>query len=254
MRNRWKLEAEKIQWLQETIAQVIPDWAETRKDFEYNTLYDFWRLSYWQKSRQMVLDFEALAAVSLPSPYHWVISDYSICVEKPSPHTRNRYQDLVDNVPMNSPIEPEAIWHSNWQNQYVDLHDCSFSNIKKTHVFHSSHRAPMLRLEIFMSGWLGPLGYTMRMFYKGRGNGVEYSLGITHETESADAFIEALTQDGYKLFDGKKTKASKTEKPAKPAVKTPAKTESEEYLRQQEEDLLLSLEKIRQRLGSLDGA
>jgi hypothetical protein len=252
-RNRYQQEAERVEWLHGVITQTIPDWLESRKSFEYNDLYDFWRLSYWQKSRQMIRDYETLLAVSLPAPYQWIIDHHSICVQAPHPHTHNRYQGLLVNVPMDSPIEPEAIWDSNWNNHYVDLHDCSFSNIMKTHVFHSYHRAPMLRLEVFMNGWLGPLGYSMRMFLKGSGNGTEYSLGITHETETPDAFIEALELGGYKPFDDK-NRALKAVKPSKTAVKAPAQAESEEDLKKQEAELLLSLEKIRQRLGHLDGA
>ncbi|AXH59598.1 hypothetical protein [Pseudomonas amygdali] len=240
LKKRYDLERDKVEWLEARIRPFIPDWPlDCRTGFEYNSLYDFWRKSYYQKSRQLIRDYERLVgAVEVPEPYALMICDYHIYVQKPHQHDKNRYQSMIDNIPMESPVEPEEICHSIWQNKEVDLHDCSFQNIKKSHVFHSHHKMPMLRLEAFMSRWLGPLGYTMRMVSKGRGGGTEYVLGITHRTESASGFLEKMDSEGYRPYEEKQVT-----KPAK-GKSTPAKAERND-LAAREQQLVQELSALR---------
>lgn len=240
LKKRYELERTKVEWLEGRIKPFIPDWPlGYRERFEYNSVCDFWRKSYFNQSRHLIRDYEHLvAAVDVPDPYAIIISDHHIYVKKPHQHSPNRYESMVANIPMDSPVEPEEIWHSTWQNKEVELHDCSFQNIKKSHAFHSFHRAPMLRLETFMNNWLGPLGYTMQMLSKGRGGGTEYVLGITHSTESATGFLEHVTSEGYKPLQAKKDAKPTKAKPA------PAKAENDK-LAAREQLLLSELSAIR---------
>ncbi|MBI6883156.1 hypothetical protein [Pseudomonas putida] len=248
IRNRseiCQLEAEKGVWMQTQIRAAIPEWSTNYKDqFFFNGLYEFWSKSYHQKSRAMIRDYQLLAdKLELPEGYELVIHYGSIEISKTSKHNRNGFQNLLDNTPMNSPIEPEEIWHSNWQNKEVRLVSCSFQSIKKTHAFRGDDRAAMLRQEIFMNKWLGPLGYTMRMFFKGIGNGASYLLGITHSTESPEPFIEAVTSDGYKPM------AAEQEAQKRPSRKSSSASsvESADQLSAREKELLAELEVIRQK-------
>lgn len=239
LKKRYELERTKIEWLESRITERLPEWAQGYRGFEYNTLSDFWRKSYHHRSRQLIRDYERLvAAMDVPAPYVIIISNSYIYIERPHQHVANRYESMVANIPMESPVEPEAIWHSIWQNKEVDLHDCSFQNIRKSHAFHSYHRAPMLRLETFMNRWLGPLGYTMQMLSKGRGGGTEYVLGITHDTESANGFLEQVTEEGYKPLQP--NKAAKPRKTIAQAVET-----SLDDLAAREQQLLQELADLR---------
>lgn len=240
-----KLEVEKTAWMENHIRAAIPEWPEGRINrFEFNGLYECWSRSYHLKSRQLIRDYENLAAkLEIPDGYELSIYYGRIDIRKLERCSRNEYHQLIENIPMNSPVEPEAIWRRNWQNDEVGLCDCSFQNIKKSHVFESFHRAPMLRQEIFLNKWLGPQGYTMRMFFKGKGNGTRYLLGITHSTESPEPFIQAVTDDGYKPMSEKQKVSGKTKNQPKAQAEAP----SDIYeLSARERELMAELASIRE--------
>jgi hypothetical protein len=242
--ERYELVRSKEQWLGDEIKKAIPGLPENYKNrFEYNDLYDFWRRSYSNNSRRMIRDYEALApTLSLPEPYRLSISYGYLYVQKDTPHDRNDYHRMIADIPMDSPIEPEAFTHTIWNQKDIGLSCWSFTNLSKTQAFHGYEKMPMQRLEAFLSEWLVPLGYTLRMFFKGKGQGTEYYLGFTHNSESPDKFIEVITANGYRPYGEPKSPPKKKESVATVGESLPE-------LERREAELLKELAEVQRAKG-----
>lgn len=241
-----ELQIRKEAWLNERIKAAAPDWPfDYKRRFEYNTAYDFWRAAYYGHSRDQIKAYETLIDnLDVGSEYEFVIWDYHLYVRPNEKSRPNRYQSMIDNIPLLAPHDPEQVYEMKRGQPDIDWIAGSFCNRLKSQVFTCYEKPRLLLLERFYTEKLGPDGYSSLMLKKGRGRGMSYALVITHESETPDACLELMSREEWTILDEKpKTKAAKKpsgkQKPAAPAD-----------LDAREQELLKELEAIRKQKNS----
>jgi hypothetical protein len=230
----------KNEWLEGRLRSVCPSFPDAHR-FEYNDVYDFWRASYYGKTRQMIRDYEAIKRIQLGSQYELLIDGRYLYISEPLKGFKNQYETLIANTPMNSPLESSQLWDLQSNNPDIEFASGSFATTLKSHVHSCHEKAAMLKLEEFYRAELGPMGYSVQVYSKGRGRDVDYSIVITHNTETPDACIDHLVGYGFALYDPTKAKAASTAKPAAEIDK--------EALSAREHELLKELEAVRKKLA-----
>ena len=230
----------KKEWLEKRIEEACPAFLDAHR-FDYNEFYDFWRAGYYGKTRQMIRDYEALKDIQLGSQYELLIEGRYLYIREPLPNIKNQYETLIANTPLDSPLEPEEVWELKSNNPDIGFVSGSFATTFKSHVHSCHEKTAMVKLEQFYRAELGPMGYSVQVFFKGRGRDVDYSIVITHNTETPDACIACLVADGFVPYQ---PTCADTAKKA-----TPTDEVAQEALSAREQELLNELAAVRKKLA-----
>lgn len=240
--KHYALQRDKEAWLNERLTEACPEWLiEYKSRFEYNTVHDFWRRSYYGKTRDLIRAYEMLAGkLDVGSGYELLIMDNYLYVKPPSRDNHNRYQRLLDNTPMLAPYESYEIWDFKDESSENGFLCGSFSTVLKSHAFRCHNRKAFVKLGSFYADRLGADGYSTRMLTKGRGRSAEYAMVLTHNTETPDACVESLIADGYVPF---------VDKPKDVSNKSQAGL-AQVDLKAREKELLDELAAVRQKMSA----
>lgn len=236
--KRRELLRSKREWLEKRINEACP-LPDGPYWFEYNEFHDFWRAGYHGKTRKMIRHYESIKDIQLGSQYELVIDGSYICIQKPNEHVKNQYETLIANTPMNSPLEPSQIISLRGGRPEMRFVPGSFTTLLKSHVHTCHEKSLLLDLAQFYRDELCPLGYTVQVFFKGRGRDIDYSVVLTHNTETSDACIQLMVNDGFAPYRSSKDK---------PVTKTKPEVD-QEALTAREQELLKELDAVRQQMA-----
>jgi hypothetical protein len=229
----------KNEWLEKRINEACP-LPDGPYWFEYNEFHDFWRAGYHGRARKMIRHYEALKDIDLGSQYVLLIDENWIYIRKPSTDVQNQYDGWLANTPMDAPLEQREIWSLRDKHPDLRLASGHITSRLKSHVHTLHEKALTLKFEALYRDELVPLGYSLQVLFKGRGRSIDYSIVLTHNTETPDACVQCMISDGFAPYQSPKNNPVAK---AKPQVDQAA-------LAAREQELLKELDEVRKKMAS----
>lgn len=201
-----RVEGNEDDWMARHILLNVPAWTlEKRQPFKYNKLYSFWRAEYGGQLRRKIRDFELLKdKLPLPSNHNLAICGSFIYIrENKRDQDPCAYDSLIAATPLNSPVEPEAIWAMIHEHHatLASTSRCSFGHLAKSHVLRGADLNCLLNLRRMLEDEFRPQGYSTSMFARNGEKQPELMVSLTHASESFKKFLEAVIASGFEPLD-----------------------------------------------------